>query len=277
MFYKLNEDKKINVVKLIIAMTLAFTVLLSACEKGPDDNKNEQVQSDTQVLNNEAYELSKEAYDNINTAYNIIEKLGEDIYQAGREGVLSKEEILTGGTEYLSNKLNLTKEELAEGIAFMIVGPQGLSKKLGKEAMGQIEDDDLIQLLDEMDEIWEDASDEDKNSWITYADTAFGLMDSTPLQITCSLYVIGSYAVNNQISEAETALDNAKAIMKQLSNEYSNYEHYPSLKEYYTTTSDFYDFCLTLNADVKQFGTTMDEYKDDAKKYRNEIEFVFEE
>lgn len=277
MFYKLNEDKKINIVKLIIAMTLVFTVLLSACEKGPDDNKNEQVQSDTQVLNNEAYELSKEAYDNINTAYNIIEKLGEDIYQAGREGVLSKEEILTGGTEYLSNKLNLTKEELAEGIAFMIVGPQGLSKKLGEEAMGQIEDDDLIQLLDEMDEIWEDASDEDKNSWITYADTAFGLMDSTPLQITCSLFVIGSYAVNNQISEAETALDNAKAIMKQLSNEYLNYEHYPSLKEYYTTTSDFYDFCLTLNADVKQFGTTMDEYKDDAKKYRNEIEFVFEE
>lgn len=277
MFYKLNEDKKINIVKLIIAMTLVFTVLLSACEKGPDDNKNEQVQSDTQVLNNEAYELSKEAYDNINTAYNIIEKLGEDIYQAGREGVLSKEEILTGGTEYLSNKLNLTKEELAEGIAFMIVGPQGLSKKLGEEAMGQIEDDDLLQLLDEMDEIWEDASDEDKNSWITYADTAFGLMDSTPLQITCSLFVIGSYAVNNQISEAETALDNAKAIMKQLSNEYLNYEHYPSLKEYYTTTSDFYDFCLTLNADVKQFGTTMDEYKDDAKKYRNEIEFVFEE
>ena len=277
MFYKLNEDKKINIVKLIIAMTLVFTVLLSACEKGPDDNKNEQVQSDTQVLNNEAYELSKEAYDNINTAYNIIEKLGEDIYQAGREGVLSKEEILTGGTEYLSNKLNLTKEELAEGIAFMIVGPQGLSKKLGKEAMEQIEDDDLIQLLDEMYEIWEDASDEDKNSWITYADTAFGLMDSTPLQITCSLFVIGSYAVNKQISEAETALDNAKAIMKQLSNEYSNYEHYPSLKEYYTTTSDFYDFCLTLNADVKQFGTTMDEYKDDAKKYRNEIEFVFEE
>ena len=43
--------------------------------------------------------------------------------------------------------------------------------------------------------------------------------------------------------KAQTALNEAKAQMKELSEKYSDYEHYPNLKGYYTTTSSFFDFC----------------------------------
>ncbi len=266
--------------KLIIVLALSFALLLGACGKSLSNSESEsednQTTSQEQNSNNEAYELSKEAYDNINTAYDIIENLGDDIYQAGREGALYKKDVINGGTEYLSKHLKLTEEELAEGIAFLIVGSLGLSEELEEDSVAQIED--FKQISDKMYEIWENASEEDKELWRTNADLMVITMGSKDsFQSTCSYFVICSYAVNNQISDAKTALDNAKAILKQLSNEYSDYEYYASLKDYYTTTSAFYDLCLTLPGNIEQFGTTVNEYRNDARKYRNEIEFVFEE
>ena len=46
---------------------------------------------------------------------------------------------------------------------------------------------------------------------------------------------------------ASINLDNIYTNMKELSEEYSDYEHYPNLKGYYTTTSSFFDFFFTFS------------------------------
>lgn len=276
----LKAGVKMNNKKLIIVLALSFALLLGACGKSLSNSESEsegnQTTSQEQNSNNEAYELSKEAYDNITIAYDIIENLGEDIYQAAQEGAFYKKEVINGGTEYLAKKLKITKEELAEGIAFMTVGSLGLSEEMDEEGISQIED--ITQILDKMCEIWENASEGDKNLWRTNADLMLIEMSSkATFQWTCADFVIFSYVANSQIDEAKTALDNAKSIMKQLSNDHSDYEHYTSLKDYYSTTSAFYDFCLTTPGNIEQFGTTLNEYRNDARKYRSEIEFAFED
>lgn len=60
-----------------------------------------------------------------------------------------------------------------------------------------------------------------------------------------------------KVEKAQTALDAAKAQMKELSQEYSDYEHYPNLKGYYTTTSAFFDFCNNPFGSFEQLKDTI--------------------
>ena len=93
----------------------------------------------------------------------------------------------------------------------------------------------------------------------------------------CVETVVNAYVVNGKVEEAQTALDTAKAQMKELSAEYSDYEHYPNLKGYFTTTSSFFDFCQNPTGSFEQVKDTVNEYKNEARDYISDLDYIFED
>lgn len=57
----------------------------------------------------------------------------------------------------------------------------------------------------------------------------------------------------------------------------SNYEHYSNLKGYYTTTNAFFEFCQNPTGSFAQVKDTINNYKNDARDYRNDLAYIFED
>lgn len=197
-----------------------------------------------------AFEASKAAYDNIDIAYEITEQFGSDIYEAWRLAIYKKDEVIDDGVSYLATELSLSADEIREGVAYTIAAI--------------------------VNEDWDTMSEEDRESYIVLADAAFSIMEDD-LFTLCVLSVSNAYAVNGSAEKVETALDEAKAQMKELSADYSDYEHYPNLKGYYTTTKSFFDFCQNPTGSFEQVKDTINKYKNEARDYISDLDYIFED
>ena len=197
-----------------------------------------------------AFEASKAAYENIDIAYEITEQFGSDLYEAWRLGIYDKDEILDDGAKHLASNLSLSADEIRTGAAYTI------AKALGEN--------------------WEEMSDDDKKAYAKEADDYFAIMEDN-LFTFCVMCVSGAYAANGKVEQAQTALDAAKSQMKELSQEYSDYEHYPNLKGYYTTTSSFFDFCNNPTGSFEQVKDTINDYKNNARDYISDLDYIFED
>lgn len=198
-----------------------------------------------------AFETSKAAYDNIAIAYETTEQFGSDIYEAWRMGIYNDDEILEDGVSYLAKKLSLEESELTDGVCY---------------AMAEVLGTDLSELSD------------DQKTTITSSSCkyVFKMMEDSLFSF-CIKVVVGAYIVNGKIEETQNALDNAKTQMKELSEKYSDYEHYPNLKGYYTTTTSFFDFCQNPTGSFQQAINTINDYKNEARDYISDLDYIFEE
>lgn len=197
-----------------------------------------------------AFEASKAAYENIDTAYEITEQYGSDIYEAWRLSIYEKDEILDDGAKYLANELSLSVDEIKTGIAYAALSIVG--------------------------EDWDDLSEEEKTKCMDGADSLLNAMKDNLFSF-CVMAVSGAYTVSGKVEEAQTALDAAKAQMKELSQKYSDYEHYPNLKGYYTTTSSFFDFCNNPSGSFEQVKDTINKYRNEARDYISDLDYIFED
>ena len=193
-----------------------------------------------------AFEASKAAYDNIDIAYEITEQFGSDIYEAWRLGIYDKDEILDDGAAHLASELSLSVDEIRSGAAYFVYKDE-----------------------------WETMSEEEKEEKINNADLYFSYMKDDLFSF-CVMIVSNAYVLNGKIETAQTALDAAKAQMKELSSEYSDYEHYPNLKGYFTTTSSFFDFCQNPTGSFEQIKQTVNDYKNEARDFISDLDYIFE-
>ena len=194
-----------------------------------------------------AFEASKAAYDNIDIAYEITEQFGSDIYEAWRLGIYDDDEILDDGAAHLATELSLSADEIRAGAVYTIYKDE-----------------------------WDTMSDEEKDELIDEADLFFSYFEDDLFSF-CVMAVSNAYVVNGKVEEAQTALDAAKAQMKELSSEYSDYEHYPNLKGYFTTTSSFFDFCQNPTGSFEQVKETVNNYKNEARDYISDLDYIFED
>lgn len=222
--------------KKIFSFAIAVSVLIFLLPSC--DNKSKK-----------AFEASKVAYENVNSAYKIAEDYGADIYEAWRLGIYDDDEILEKGCAYLAKELHISESEIKEGIAYTLA---------------------------EMDEGWENCSEEDRADYRENADYTFVVMEDN-LFSWCVLITSNSYAANGKVKEAQEYLDAAKEQMKELSQSYSDYEHYPSLKGYYTTTNSFFDFCQNPTGSFEQIKTTIESYRSTARDYKADLDYIFED
>ncbi|MCF2676676.1 MAG: hypothetical protein MR705_00205 [Flintibacter sp.] len=198
-----------------------------------------------------AFEVSKSAYDSIDIAYDITEQFGSDLYEAWRIGIFEEDELLSDGAHYLSQQLNLSEEDIKKGIGY-------------------------IYATSIVGENWDTVAEEDKTKYYN-RDSVLFKMKEDELFSTCVWVVIYSYKLNGKVDEVQTALNTAKEQMKELSDKYSDYEHYPNLKGYYTTTSSFFDFCQNPTGSFEQMKNTINDYKNEARDYISDLDYIFEE
>lgn len=163
--------------------------------------------------NQKAFDSSKIAYDYIDQAYEITESLGSDIYEVWRLGIHEKDKILEDGVSYLASELTLTEKELLDGLVYTVIVTIG-------------------------GEDWDNCSQEDKDYFYEKADSVFKVYEGSLFSL-CTLAVVGAYTMNGEVVATQYAINEAKTTMKELSDKYSDYEHYPSLKEYFTTREIF--------------------------------------
>lgn len=93
----------------------------------------------------------------------------------------------------------------------------------------------------------------------------------------CVWMVSKAYELNGTVDSITELLNDAKALMKEMSNQYSDYEHYPNLKSYYTTTNAFFEFCQNPTGSFEQVKDTINNYRNEARSYRNDIAYIFED
>lgn len=157
---------------------------------------------------------------------------------------------MDGGCSYLAKELNLSQEEVEAGAAYSLAEAFGAS--------------------------WDECTDEEKNSYKVMADSYFRGMEDN-LFSWCVEVVSNTYIVNGKAAEAKDHLEAAKSQMKELSENYSDYEHYPALKGYYTTTSSFFDFCQNPTGSFEQLKTTVEDYKTTARDFNADLDYIFED
>ena len=66
-------------------------------------------------------------------------------------------------------------------------------------------------------------------------------------------------------------------MMKELSSDYSDYEHYPALESYFTNTLAFFDFCQNPEGSFEQVVETFNNYRNNAREYFFDLNYIFED
>lgn len=93
----------------------------------------------------------------------------------------------------------------------------------------------------------------------------------------CVIMVSRAYELNGTSDKINSYLTDAKLLMKEMSEKYSDYEHYSNLKGYYTTTNAFFEFCQNPTGSFRQVQDTINSYRNDARNYRNDLAYIFDD
>ena len=232
---------------LLILLALAMCVSLCACG---------WIAGTTETPTKTAFDISKEAYDKVLSAYEITELFSSDIYEAWRLGIYEDDSIISQGNKYLAGELNLSEAELDAGLARVVA---------------------FLEYDKEWDELTDSEKNNCKNKCFEFGDTALYSIMKDELFTMCTMVVAKAYEANGKSEEAEAALNDAKALMKQLSEKHSDYEHYPNLKGFYTTTSSFFNFCKEPSGSFEQVIDTLNDYRKEARDFKSDLDYIFED
>ncbi len=240
--------KHLKLSALFMALVLVCSFCFSSCSVLKLANKLDL--SVFESPEKKAFKISGNAYANINYAYDIVDKFGSDLYEAWRLGIYEDDEIMDNGVDFLAKELSLSKDEIKDGIAYT--------------------------LIEYLDEDWEETDEAEKDKYRDNADLYFAIFEDSLFNYTTQI-VMNAYLVNGKIDMAKDALDKAKTKMKELSTDYADYEHYPSLKGYLTTTNAYLDFCQNPNCSFEQLKDIVSDYEKEARDYKNDLDFIFED
>ena len=96
--------------KRVIAFLLALVMIIALCACGT--TQKAEPTPNIEEKKREASKAAGLAYAGIMSAYDIIDIIGSDIYEAWRMGIYDKDKV---SIKYLASNLNLTTDELMAG------------------------------------------------------------------------------------------------------------------------------------------------------------------
>ncbi|MBR5447715.1 MAG: hypothetical protein IKV40_04750 [Clostridia bacterium] len=184
----------------------------------------------------EAFDTSKEAFKETTQAYILVNEFSMDIYEAWRLGINEKSDY---NDDY----------ELDDFASELNVDSSSI-----KEAIASLLKKDSYQSGD-----WKT---------LQYFYSSFFS--------ACVSVVSEAYIVNGTANKIENLLKSAMENMKTLDDQYSDYTHYPYLKSYFTNTLAFFDFCKDPEGSFEQVVETFNQYRNNARTYFFELNYVFE-
>ena len=250
-----------NLINAIGAVSVDSKEAIEAAEQAYNslnDKDKEAIAESAAVLNDAhsayIFELSKAAYKNINSAYEITHKFGSDLYEAWYLVSYQGQKLQKSNTvKYLAQEVQyLSEEELQKGLAFVLA-----KNKYGED--------------------WYELTEEQKNHYIELAVNYEGddFFNQTNCLFITTWSVIRAYEVNGKTEEAQAYLESAQTYMKELSVKYSDYEHYPNLKGFYTMVGSYLDVCCDSELSFTQYKDVKNQYEKEARDYINDLDFIF--
>lgn len=88
--------------------------------------------------------------------------------------------------------------------------------------------------------------------------------------------IIGDiYKANGTVDEISRLLGSSKSSLKSMSEEFSDYEYYPKLKDYYSKANSYYDFAVSPTGSFNQLADTINDYENPLRTYKEDLDFVF--
>lgn len=84
------------------------------------------------------------------------------------------------------------------------------------------------------------------------------------------------YIDNGTYDLINTNLSNAKSSLKTMTNSYTDFTGYTTLKSYYSEVSAYADFCQYPNGSFSQLKTTINTYENNLRHFQNELSFIYE-
>lgn len=212
--------------------------------------------------NGKAFRDSKAAYEKINEAYEMVNRFSEDVYEAWNMGINDKEKIDgkdEGASSYSYDDGYNDEEAL---------------KNLANELYISLDDlkAAVAHLLGKAENEYDPGTDDKMGDWYRLSSMFYGSFFSA-----CVDLVSTAYQLNGQADQIRSLLESAKTDMKQLGDKHSDYEHYPSLKKYFTNTTAFFGFCLDPEGSFNQVVDTFNNYRNNARNYFYDLNYVFED
>ena len=191
---------------------------------------------ESNTVSKEAFNNATEAFRLVTEAYQATNEYSQDIYEAWRLGVNSRKDYDEDA-------------ELDDFISEMHIDGTSI-----KEAIAKLSGKDAY------------ASGDWKMLPYRYNGSYFSAWVST---------ISEAYVCSGDVDEIERKLTRAKDLMKELGEEYSDYEHYPNLKKYFTNTLAFLDFCQNPEGSFEQVVETFNAYRNNAREYFFDLNYVF--
>lgn len=187
-------------------------------------------------VSKKAFEDSKEAFRLVTNAYLGTNEYSQDIYEAWRLGVNSRKDY-----DDEKNLSDFADEMHIEEIYIK----QAIAKLLFKEEY-EYGDWELLPYMFNGSYF---------SAWVSVISEA--------------------YVCSGDVAEISGQLNEAKNLMKRLGSDYADYEHYPVLKEYFTNTLAFFDFCQNPEGTFDQVVETFNAYRNNAREYFFDLNYVF--
>ena len=183
-----------------------------------------------------AFDNSKEAFDHITLAYIATNEFSHDIYEARFQGINNRSDY----------------DDESEMAAF--ASEVSIELEYIEQAVANLLEKDHYEYGD----------------W-TFLPFLYG---GSYMSAWVSV-ISEAYKCSGKAAEIEEHLNAAKELMKQLGDQYSDYEHYPSLKKYFTNTLAFFDFCCNPEGSFEQIVSTFNNYRNNAREYFFDLNYVF--
>ena len=219
----------------------------AAVEKATEAFATESVMS--------AAELGESAYKSLCEAYEQTDQLAHDLHNAWYVGAYEKKRANGKLAEYIAAKITyLSKEELLAGIA----------RTIAWEVDGKK---------------WADLTDEERTSYIEFADSEFYIKEEY-FQFICMSSILHAYYLSGGIEEIKDRLSEAKTQLKSLNEQYPDYGNYAALKTLYVTVDSYFDLCYSdgdggAGISFNQFKELRGTYVKEAQACMSELEFDF--
>lgn len=224
-----------------------------------------------------AFDMSKQAFNDIHSAYEKVENISADIYEAWRIGIATKTSTLyeLDDLSFLTSDLSLSDDDIYRGLAHARFLYKEFEEYVRIRTYTDINDiEDYIDFLkdcSEYDFVMDDG--------VSYEpDPIYEFIKQFEDGFSGYVYlVINAYEAKGTNEEITALLNTAKEQMKTMSKDYSDYEHYPNLKGYYTATQAFFDYCQKPTGSFEQAVTTIENYRNEARGYYYDLEYIFED
>lgn len=221
--------------KKALLLFLALTLCLSLCACS---GKTEPTEPTEEVidLDQEAFDRSQKAFELITETYISVNNFSGDIYEAWYLGVNDKKSYDQDSEfEDFADEMDIDQKYIEQAVASLLDEP---SFSYG--------DWSLLPYL--------------------YSGSYFSAWVSV---------ISEAYVCSGDVEKMRDNLTEAKNLMKELSSDFSDYEHYPALKEYFTNTLAFLDFCCNPEGSFEQVVETFNSYRNAAREHFFDLNYIF--